>query len=193
MRRALRLFLAGAVLVLAACSDGGSPASPSPPAGPTTAPGDPGLAGDEATINRVLAALDGVMGDLQRILVREGSITPEVTDRLQALYTGPELLTQIDAFRSDVANGLAGYKAVPGDRVTTVSRLITVSPICMFAEVTRDYSPITEGPPPPPATLYVVLVTKFEEDDPRQLNPTPWALLYDGIQEDGSQPEDICR
>ena len=106
------------------------------------------------------------MGDLQRILVRDGRITTELTDRLQAIYTGPELLNQIDAFRADVANGLTGYKATPGNRVTSVSRLITVSPICMFAEVTRDYSPVTEGRVSRLAKLYVVLVTKHEADDP---------------------------
>ena len=172
------------LLVLpAACSDKQTP--PAPAAPPVSA--------EEAVVNEVLAGLDAVMGDLQRILVRERQITEEVVDRLQAIYTGPELLNQIDAFRADVANGLTGYKAVPGNRVTTVSRLITVSPICMFAEVTRDYSPITEGAAPRPRSLYVILVTKHEADDPRQLNPTPWAMLYDGVQADGSQPEDVCR
>lgn len=146
-----------------------------------------------ATVDRILGGLDGVMGDLQRILVRERRITPEVTDRLQAIYTGPELLNQIDAFQADVANGLTGYKDPPGNRVTTISRLITASPICVFAEVTRDYAPLTEGPAPRPASLFVVLVDKAEADDPRQLNPTPWTMLYDGVQADGTQPEDVCR
>lgn len=181
LRRALLL-----TLVLGACSSGGASAPP-----PTAAP----AAGAEetATIDRILAGLDGVMGDLQRTLVRERRITPEVTERLRAIYVGPELLNQIDAFRADVANGLVGLKDPPGDRVTTVSRLITVSPICIFVEVTRDYAPLTAGAPPRPASLYVVLVTKSEGDDPRQLNPTPWAMLYDGVQVDGSQPEDVCR
>ena len=146
-----------------------------------------------ATVNQILAGLDRVMGDLQRILVRERRITTEVTDRLQAIYTGPELLNQIDAFRTDVANGLSGYRNPPGNRVTTVSRLITASPICTFAEVVRDYSPITEGLAPRPSSLYVILVTKSDADDPRRLNPTAWAMLYDGVQNDGSQPEDVCR
>ena len=174
------------ILVLGACSGAGSSATPAP-----TAPA-PGAA-ETASIDRILAGLDGVMGDLQRILVRERRITPEVTDRLRAIYVGPELLNQIDAFRADVANGLVGMKNPPGNRVTTVSRLITVSPICIFVEFTRDYSPLTEGAAPRPASLYVVLVTKSEGDDPRQLNPTPWAMLYDGVQVDGSQPEDVCR
>jgi hypothetical protein len=59
--------------------------------------------------------------------------------------------------------------------------------------VARDYSPATAGAAPRPAKLFVVLVTKTEADDPRQLNPTPWAMLYDGVQTDGAQPEDICR
>ena len=179
-RRALLL-----TLVLGACSSGGS--SPPPPTAPAAG------AEETATIDRVLAGLDGVMGDTQRILVREGRITPEVTERLRSIYVGPELLNQIDAFRADVANGLVGVKNPPGNRVTTVSRLITVSPICIFVEVTRDYAPVTAGAAPRPASLYVVLVTKSEGDDPRELNPTPWAMLYDGVQVDGSQPEDVCR
>ena len=180
-RRALLL-----TLILGACSRGAGSSSPAP-AAPVAG------AEETATVDRILAGLDGVMGDLQRILVRERRITPEVTDRLRAIYVGPELLNQIDAFRADVANGLVGMKNPPGNRVTTVARLITVSPICIFVEVTRDYSPVTAGAAPRPASLYVVLVTKTEADDPRQLNPTPWAMLYDGVQVDGSQPEDVCR
>ena len=177
----------GVVLALVSgCSDSRSSGVPAT----TVAFGD---ADQVATLNRILAGLDGVMGDLQRILVQERRITPEVTDRLQAIYTGPELLNQIDAFQADVANGLTGYKNPPGNRVTTVSRLITASPICVFAEVTRDYAPLTEGLASGPTSLYVVLVAKSETDDPQQLNPTPWTMLYDGVQVDGSQPEDVCR
>ena len=188
MRYMRRYLVAAVALVLfVGCSDGGSSGSPAPTIVPAAA-------GEEAaTVNRVLAGLDGVMGDVQRILARERRFTTEATDRLRAIYTGPELLNQIDAFRADLDNGLLGYKATPGNRVTTVSRLITASPICMFAEVTRDYSPVNEGATTRPVTLYVVLVTKHEADDPRQLNPTPWAMLYDGVQQDGSQPEDVCR
>jgi hypothetical protein len=182
MRRSLIVVL---LLALAACSSGGTSAAP------TTAPS--AGAEEAASINRILQGIDRVMGDTQRILVRERRITKEVTDRLQAIYVGPELLNQIDAFRTDVANGLVGMKNPPGDRVTTVSRLITVTPICIFVEVTRDYAPVTQGAAPRPASLFVVLVTKTEADDPRQLNPTPWAMLYDGVQVDGSQPEDVCR
>jgi hypothetical protein len=187
MRRMLLLLIMTAVL-LGACSSGPSPAT-------TPAPAARGGGGGEqaATVDRILAGLDGVMGDAQRMLVRERRITPEVTARLQAIYVGPELLNHIDAFRADVGKGLVGLKDPPGNRVTTVSRLITVTPICIFAEVTRDYSPLTAGAAPLPASLYVVLVSKEEGDDPRQLNPTPWAMLYDGVQVDGSQPEDICR
>ena len=175
------------LLALPACSGSGNDAA----SVPATVPAAQGE--EAATVNRILAGLDGVMGDLQRILMRERRITSEVTDRLKAIYAGPELLNHIDAFRADVANGLTGYKDPPGNRVTTVSRLITASPICVFAEVTRDYGPVTAGPPQPPSSLYVVLVAKAEADDPRRLNPTPWTMLYDGVQNDGSQPEDICR
>ncbi len=183
----MRSVLVLLAVVLGACSGGSSPATT-----PAPAAGERG--GEQAaTVDRILAGLDGVMGDAQRMLVRERRITPEVTARLQAIYVGPELLNQIDAFRADVGKGLVGLRDPPGNRVTTVSRLITVSPICIFVQVTRDYSPTTAGAAPAPTSLYVVLVSKEEGDDARQLNPTPWAMLYDGVQVDGSQPEDICR
>jgi len=182
-----RLALVLTVLLFApACSGRSGKAAPMP-----TVPAAGGA--EAAGVNRILAGLDGVMGDTQRILLRERRITTDVTDRLRAIYAGPELLNHIDAFRKDVADGLTAYKDPPGNRVTSVSRLITLSPICVFAEVTRDYAPVTAGPAPRPSSLYVVLVTKSEDDDPRQLNPTPWTMLYDGVQNDGSQPEDICR
>jgi hypothetical protein len=193
VRKVLIAFGCGLLLVtLAGCP--GSTSRPTPaPAPPSTAATSPDKAAAEASVDRVLAGLDGVMGDLQRILVRDRKITPEVTARLRAIYAGPELLNQIDAFKADVDNGLLGYKVPPGNRVTTVARLITASPICMFAEVKRDYSPITVGLGSRPTTLYVVLVTKSPADDPGNLNPTPWTMLYDGVQADGSQPEDVCR
>ncbi|HEX2047984.1 MAG TPA: hypothetical protein VHF27_09475 [Acidimicrobiales bacterium] len=184
IRRAVLLLLLF-LLLPAACSRGRSE-------GAATAPAPP-LNEEEATVDRVLVGLDGVVGDLQRMLVKDRQLTPEVVDRLQAIYTGPELLNQIDAFRADLASGLARYEDVPGNRVTTVSRLITYFPMCVFAEVRRDYSPITQGPALKPASLYVILVPKHEDDDPRRLNPTPWAMLYDGVQEDGSPPDDVCR
>jgi hypothetical protein len=177
------------LVLLAACSR--APKSGTSPA--TTAPADAETAAAIADVNHVLAGLDGVMGDLQRILVRDRKITTDVTDRLRAIYTGPELLNQIDAFRADVDSGLVGYKANPGNRVTTVSRLITASPICMFAQVERDYSPVAVGLSSKPSTLYVVLVNKTDADDPKHLNPTPWTMIYDGVQDDGTQPDDICR
>ena len=192
----MRKLVTVAVLVLALGvgatvygSRGGGAAKPGPATPPTSAAG----ADDVAMVDQVLAGLDGVMGDLQRILVHDRKITTDVTDRLRAIYTGPELLNQIDAFRADVDGGLLGYKATPGNRVTRVSRLITVSPICMFAEVKRDYSPISVGLAPKASTLYVVLVSKDDKEDPKHLNPTSWTMLYDGVQADGAQPEDICR
>lgn len=177
-------------LVLTGCSGGRAKPAAAPPT--TTDPATAGGA-DAASVNAVLAGLDGVMGDLQRILVKERKITPEVTDRLRSIYAGPELLNQIDAFKADVDNGLLGYKATPGNRITTVSRLITATPVCIFAEVKRDYSPLAVGLSSRPSTLYVVLVNKEAGDDPKHLNPTPWTMLYDGVEADGSQPEDVCR
>lgn len=178
-------------LLLAACTTGGGKSGGTTP--PTAGSVPLAAAGDDVAVNRILAGLDTVMGDLQRILVRERRITPEVTDRLQAIYTGPELLNQIDAFKIDVRDGLAGYKSPPGNRLTVVSRLISTGRECVFAEVTRDYSPTSSGPAQRPARLYIVLVPRSSVDDPKGYNPTSWAMLYDGVQDDGTQPGNVCQ
>src|SRR5215213_5392662 len=170
MRRTA-LVISLSLMLLGACSSKGSPA---PAPGPATVAG----AEEAATVDGVLAGLDGVMGDLQRILVREKRLSTDVTDRLRAIYAGPELLNQIDAFRSDVADGLVGYKNPPGNRVTKVSRLITVGPDCIFVQASRDYSPVTSGVAPRATSVFVVLATKTDADDPKRLNPTPWTMLY---------------
>lgn len=184
-----------ASLLVAGCSSGGSGGGgrAAGGSGTTVAPGGQAAVTDDEALDRVLAGLDGVMGDLQRILVKDRRIGPDVTDRLQAIYTGPELLNQIDAFKADVSAGLAGYRSPPGNRLSLVSRVITASRDCVFAQVKRDYSPASSGPPTPLATLYVVLVAKNPADDPKAYNPTGWAMLYDGVQSDGSRPEDVCR
>ncbi len=85
MRGVKRTLLLLVFLLCGACSSG--------PASPATAP--PPAAGEgaeeSATIDGVLAGLDGVMGDAQRLLLRERRITPERTDRLQAIDVGPEM------------------------------------------------------------------------------------------------------
>lgn len=181
-----------AMLVLGGCSgDGGNDGTAAAPGGREAGTG-PGAAATDVSVNRVLAGLDGVIGDVQRMLVRDRRITPGATDRLQAVYAGPELLNQIDALKVDVAGGLARYRPTPGNRLTVVSRLISAKPDCVFAAVKRDYSPISPGPAQPLADLYVILVTKHPADDPNGHNPTGWTMLYDGVQADGSQPEDVC-
>jgi hypothetical protein len=187
MRRLTALVLA---VALAACSHGATPAADGDP---TKVALPPHQALDEGSLNAALAALDGVVGDLQRELVQARTVTTGVTDRLRAVYAGPELGLQLDALSKDVRDGLAGYRAVPGNRATTLSRVITASDVCVFAQVTRDYSAVTDRTDPAPAALYVVLVPKDLADDAKRLNPTPWAMFYDGAQPNGGQPPDPCR
>jgi hypothetical protein len=183
--------LAVLMVALAACSRGsGKPAAQDDP---TRVAAPPHQALDEASINAALAGLDGVVGDAQRELVRERKITTAVTDRLRAIYGGPELGFQLDALAKDLRDGLVGYRPAPGNRVTTVSRMISATDVCVFAEVRRDYTAVTDRPDAGPATLYVALVPKELADDANGYNPTPWALFYDGAQNGGAQPPSPCQ
>ena len=97
-RTAIRAVLACILLAaLAACSDSSSDkASPAATVATEPAPTttiDPYAVPpviDVAYVNRVLAELDRVMGDVTRLVVRTRTIPPEAYDRLRALYPDDE-------------------------------------------------------------------------------------------------------
>lgn len=173
---ALRQFAAFAVaaLVLSACSDdppavqslptttteeSDEPFATTSTAPTTTPPTAPPLGTDpfavpntveeitEEYVEAVLNELARVDGDALR-LSRDGNImTMESLALLRAAYAPAELQTQIDIFVDAATAGFAGMAAIPGDRIFSVDRLLTVGLQCIGAEVTVDFSPVGPGAP----------------------------------------------
>jgi hypothetical protein len=181
---------------LAGCGGAGSSGGDGPTATVPTVPPDPFAVPpviDEAYVNRVLAALDQADGDVLRMVVSTKTIPPEVIERLKALYVGEELLQlQVDVLQSDLFNRLDGYKPVPGNKRTNVTRLITARPSCIFAEVSRDFSEVAVSPDPRLAKQWIGLVPMDSTLDRRAYNRTTWIYIYEGFPNDGSEPEDPC-
>ena len=80
---------------------------------------------DAAYVNRVLAGLDAAMGDVVRMVMKAGAMTPEAIQQMEALYTGPPLELQINLLIQDSILGFPGMKPDPGNRKTTVTRLLS--------------------------------------------------------------------
>jgi hypothetical protein len=206
LRRGVRrLLLPLLVVAVGACGGGdesGSDipeatvptAAPSTASPTTTAPADPYAIPaqiDAAYLNRVFEALERVIGDAARIIVTQQAYPPEAADRLYSVYTEDEFQDQTRIWLDAISGGLRTFRSSPGDRLTTVKRIVSASRSCVFVEAIRDHSR-TASEPVPPRSTYVALRPKALDRDRAQLNPTPWIISGEGYNADGSQPPDPC-
>ncbi len=195
---AVAVAVAGAVLASAcANADGGVSAtrpaiSSLPEQTTTTNPYAVPPVIDAAYVNRVLAGLDAAMGDVMRMVVKAQGMTPEAHKRMEAIFTGAPLSSQINFLIQDSATGFPGLKPSPGNRATTVTRLVSTQSNCVFVQVARDFSGLTINPRSDITEQYVGLRTLDPTNPAKEFNPTGWSIIYDGFQKDRSQPPDPC-
>ena len=195
-----RVILAvAALLLLVACSPKSArSATPDPtiatePARTTTTgPYDRPPVIDAAYVNRVLAGLDAVYGDVTRMVVSTKRFPPDALARLRAIYDDQKALQlKADGIQEVLAAGLPALWPVPENQVTTVVNLITVKPACVFASAVRDFRPV--GPNAASADpMWVALVPLSAERDPNHYNSTLWAFRYEGFPLSRTQPADPC-
>jgi hypothetical protein len=195
-----RVILAlAAMLLLTACSPKSTgAATPSatvatePARTTTTGPYDIPPVIDAAYVNRVLAGLDAVYGDVTRMVVSTKRLPPEALARLRAIYDDPGVLQlKLDAIQMVIPNGLSQFNRNPGNQVTTAVKLLSVKPTCIFASATRDFSQV--GPNGLDADpIWVALVPVNPARDPNHYNATSWAFRYDGFPPSRTQPADPC-
>ncbi len=199
-RTAIQAVLAALALTApAACSSSSDNAGPTatvatePAPTTTTDPYAVPATIDVAYVNRVLAGLDAAVGDVTRLVVRTRTITQEAYDRLKAIYAEPDFMQiKLDGYEHDMRDEFRSYKSPPGNRQSTVSRLISVRPACIFVQVSRDYTAVGVNPLAELQTQWVGLTLLDHTRDPNGYNPTPWGYTYDGFQADRTQPTDPC-
>ena len=198
--RLTRAVVAGLLLAapLAACSPDDEPAAPTatlgtaPPVTPTTDPYAVPAVIDAAYVNRVLEGLDAAVGDVVRMVVREKRIPREAAERLQAIYIDKDAWQlEIDLLQRDSFQNFSSYKPDPGNQKTVVTRLITASPLCVFAEVERDYSPVGISPDANLSRQWIAL-KPVTNQDPEKYNITSWGYVYDGFTPNRTEPPNPC-
>jgi hypothetical protein len=153
---------------------------------------------DVAYVNRVLAGLDQVTGDIVRLVVAAKAIPREALERLQAIYVddpaNPNSLVQlaIDGMQGAILEGFPETRNNPGNLVTIVTELITATSTCIFAKVEQDRSAASRHPSPPPLRHWVGLVRADPAKVPVAYNPTSWVYAVNGLKSDGTQPDNPC-
>lgn len=192
MRRKILAFGAALVLALAACSGGGRSAAPTTtaapppttavaPSPPTTADPNPDVIPAVITVpyvNAVFVVLNHLNGDAARSLIASGHITSEVENDLRAIYDNPLFSIEMRVAEQGVGSRFANVRRPPGDRLTTVTHLITGTKGCIFVETRTDLSAVEVVPTSPAASEYWELRPKQSGIDPENHNRTPWALAF---------------
>jgi hypothetical protein len=201
MRRGL--WTIGGALVLAASACGSSshphadpsttasarPVSPvattaRPPTTPlpttsTTVP-DPAVvppAIDASYVNAVLAQLNHVYGNAQRIEISTKLLPPSIPPLLRAIYGDQQLTRELYVFSQALQGStLEDANANAGDPVMTTTELTARRNDCIQASVIVDDS--SASPQSQPLPLFIVLRPKVSSDDPRSVNTTPWQITY---------------
>jgi hypothetical protein len=169
--------------VLAACSDASSDSRSGatvPRATTTTDPYAVPATIDIPYLNRVFLALDHIDGDARRMILAAKRITPQAADLLHSIVTDAEFKVQADIWNDFIDQGAPGMRADPGDRKTTVLRVIRAGASCVALDVQRNYNAIRVEPKDPSATK-VSLVRRAAVPP----NPTPWAIAGEGTVRGG--------
>ena len=184
-----------AALVLAACSGGdgdgaspstttlpAAPASPSSTAPPTTGAADPVAVPeviDAAYVNRVLAALYKVDGDVTREILRTRDVTANAQLLLGAIFGEPQLTTELQALPAFLRQDPSQFKNPPGDRRVNVESLLRVRPTCLVATAQLDFADVIQTPTTlaPEEIFLVVLARRPAAEHSNDRNPTPWLIV----------------
>jgi hypothetical protein len=145
---------------------------------------------DEAYVQAVVDALFAVDAQATKIFVETQRLDEEAIDILRSIYVPEELDRQVNIWGQDLA--LRGDELLPGTLHNDVQEVLDVADDCVYVAVESDYSDVSiRG-----ASLsvnYLGLTPKIEDDDPEGLNPTGWMLFMNGLNLDGSQPENPCQ
>jgi len=195
VRRAGWVGVLVATLLLVACSDNEDPLGPAatlPQGTTTTNPYAVPAVIDEAYVNRVLAGLDQVVGDAIRLLAQRRLLDEDVYYRLRAVSSGDVFQLKLDGLQTDLLGGMSGYPESPGNKLTTVSRVISASSSCIFAEVLKDFSAVNADGASNLSRQWIALVPLDPPRDAGSYNPTRWMFIYDGFSPDRTEPPNPC-
>jgi hypothetical protein len=127
------------------------------------------------------------------MIVAAKNVTPAAADHLNAIYSDEETTRQIARWYDSLAEDLElkGIRPSPGNRVTTIERIIAASPTCVWLAVKRDYSAVNFDPGPD-RVEYVALQPLDPTNDVRGVNRTAWMVLIEGFRRDGAEPSNPC-
>jgi hypothetical protein len=153
---------------------------------------------DTAYVQKVMDALDQVLGDAIRDFAQNKGPTKRFNEVLTALYEGPEYDTVISLYGRLATQFAVGntppVRGSPGNPATRIESIVDSSPKCIVTDVNRSFETVFSAPAPAGSTSGVVQLTRLKPDrDPFHRNPTPWAITAEGVRSQTSVPARPCH
>jgi hypothetical protein len=145
-----------------------------------------------AYVNAVFRVLEHVDGNASRSLIAAKAVTPAVLADIRAIYNDPLYQQEVKIAEQSVGQNLSDVRRPPGDVRVTVIDLISWSQQCIFVQTRDDYSQVLIHPGSSPSSGYWGLRRKTPGNDPRSLNPTPWALFFNAVYAAPTSIPDQC-
>jgi hypothetical protein len=168
-----------------------TPTTTSPP--PSTSSATVPSAITPAYVNSILAALNHVYGNATRLMIATTNLPPAAVADIRAIFADPEFNTELKIFSLELDQGFAGVKIPPGDRVTTVDKIISASPTCIYMQTTTNFDAVVAQPSPENGSEYTAIETKLLVNDPEGLNSTGWAIFFnESFPTPTAPPADPC-
>ena len=134
---------------------------------------------DVPYVNAVLAQLNHVYGNAQRIEISTKFLPKTIPPLLRAVFADPQYSRELSVFSQALqGNTLSQLKPNAPDPVAKVANLTAASLNCIEAKISIEDNAAISAPSPP-LDLYVVLRPKISQHDPGSVNPTPWAISYE--------------
>ncbi|MGH9164985.1 MAG: hypothetical protein ACRDZW_05660 [Acidimicrobiales bacterium] len=133
---------------------------------------------DEAYVNRVLAKLYSIEGDVIRKILATNDPKLEDLKPLRAIYNESQYEFVAKGLGRLLQQDRPLFRSPPGDQKVVVTRLVSARTDCVLAEVGVDFSAVVVSPPTTLAggTNIVALTPKSHGDDPDMINQTPWSI-----------------
>jgi hypothetical protein len=138
---------------------------------------------DTAYVNRVLAALEHIAGDVVRKIHTTGQFAQEDLIPLRAIYNDPEFEIQAQGFALLVADDPSGRHEQPGDPLVEAVRIVRTQAACIYVEARVDLGRILRQSPPPRMVFLQLALTQASADA-GDINPTPWSIADEDLKEE---------
>jgi len=150
---------------------------------------------DAAYVDRVLAELYRIDGDVVRKILATNTIGVEDARTLRAIYADPQVERAAMSLARVLGVDKKNFKSPPGDRRVRVQRIIDADNTCILSIVKSDFSNVVNVPPEtsPNESDLITLRPTAQGADPDQANASGWSISNEEVITNDEEIEDRAR